>query len=178
MLVSFHHCEDPFSARDTYTFLSIIKPRQKKKVGILVMVTRSSEQSQKASQHSLMRIVSDVRSPGQPMAYNMYFLGKRWDTISTIGIMSSCVCVVQKYYSAMHSWVMQRSFILCCDWLMQFQCISVHFSSSFTLAKKKSLKWNSKIVHFQEKTIFSSPLRCPSLRIRWLFFSRMTDAAA
>ena len=134
------------------------------------MVTRSSEQSQKASQHSLMRIVSDVRSPGQPMPYNVYFLGKRWDTISTIGIMSSCVCVVQKYYSAMHSWVMQRSFILCCDWLMQFQCISVHFSSSFTLAKKKSLKWNSKIVHFQEKTIFSSPLRCPSLRIRWLFF--------
>ena len=114
-----------FSARDTYTFLSIIKKDLRKSWDI---GHGHEEQSQKASQHSLMRIVSDVRSPGQPMPYNMYFLGKRWDTISTIGIMSSCVCVVQKYYSPMHSWVMQRSFILCCDWLMQFQCISVHFT--------------------------------------------------
>ena len=64
-----------FSARDTYTFLSIIKKDLRKSWDI---GHGHEEQSQKASQHSLMRIVSDVRSPGQhvffgqKMRYHFY----------------------------------------------------------------------------------------------------------
>ena len=47
-----------FSARDTYTFLSIIK-KDLRKVGTLVMVTRLLFLSE-VKKHCMMRIVSDV----------------------------------------------------------------------------------------------------------------------